>query len=370
MSACSSCLQRSVLIARLSGRIEILRREQRYVRKVLELPDDQLIAAVGGTVVLDALPSAPSAAETLLSACQAAAITMMCRHDDAYPPALLEDPSAPAVLYLAGSQERWSALAGSVQPERPPVVAVVGTRKASADGLEMARRLGRELSVAGVTVVSGMALGIDSAAHDGALAGGGRTVAVLAGSADVAYPRRRHATHAELIERAAVVSEMPPGAPVFAWNFLARNRIIAGLADATIVVEAAERSGSLVTAEMAIDLGREVGAVPGTPINWRASGANELLRDGALLVREAADVLDRLLGPARASLPLPTPCLTPSLAAVLDDVQLGVGSVSSLAPRHGGAAAVQAALMDLELQGHVIRIAGGRFVPAGDASAS
>jgi len=364
MSACDPCLDRCALIAALSGRIEILRRERQYIRSVLELPDDALTAAVGGAGVLPRRPAKPAVREALQAAANAAGLTMLCRHDTRYPPMLLDDCSAPAVLFLAGAPQRWGRLTGTDTAARPPIVAIVGTRRASADGLEIARRLGRELSVAGVTVVSGMALGIDGAAHDGALAGGGRTIAVLAGSADVPYPRRRRQTHEELVDRAAVISEMPPAAPVFAWNFLARNRIIAGLADATIVVEAAERSGSLVTAEMAMDLGREVGAVPGSPINWRAAGTNELVRDGALLVRDAADVLERLLGPQAPPLPLPPPDVPPRLAGVLADVHRGVDTVSALAVLHGGAAAVQAALMDLELQGHTVRVSGGRVLPA------
>lgn len=361
MSACDPCLRRCALIARLGGRIEILRREQQYIRKVLELPEDELIAAVTGRA--PQLPAAPVPGDVLRAAAGAADLEVICRHDAHYPPRLLEDCSAPAALFLAGSLDRWARLAGAGRPERPPIVAVVGTRRASADGLEVARRLGRELSVSGVTVVSGMALGIDGAAHDGALAGGGRTIAVLAGSAHVAYPKRRRDTHQEIVQRAAVISETPPGAPVFAWNFLARNRIIAGLADATIVVEAAERSGSLVTAEMAMDLGREVGAVPGSPLNWRAAGTNELLRDGALQVRDAGDVLEHLLGPQ--TLPLAEPALPAPLAALLEDIRDGADTVSALALRHGGAAAVQAAVMDLELQGHAMRLTSGRIVPAG-----
>lgn len=365
MSACEVCLDRCALIAALGGRIEILRRERQYIRSVLELPDEQLTAAVAGGGALLRRPAAPAVRDALLATAAAAGLMVICRHDALYPPMLSEDASAPAVLFLAGAPEHWCALAGVGGPARPPIVAIVGTRRASADGLEIARRLGRELSVAGVTVVSGMALGVDGAAHDGALAGGGRTVAVLAGSADVPYPRRRRQTHEEIVERGAVVSETPPGAPVFAWNFLARNRIIAGMADATIVVEAAERSGSLVTAEMAMDLGREVGAVPGSPLNWRAAGTNELVRDGALMVRDAGDVLERLLGPQMPQLALSFPDVPPALAGILEDVRNGTDTVSELAVRHGGAAAVQAALMDLELQGHTARASGGRIVPAG-----
>ena len=175
-------------------------------------------------------------------------------------------------------------------------MAVVGTRRASADGLEVARALGRGLAAAGVTVVSGMALGVDSAAHAGALESSGRTVAVLAGGADVPYPPSKARLHGLIAERGCVVGELPPGFVAMRWCFPARNRIIAALAHMTIVVEAARRSGSLITAEIAIDIGREVGAVPGPVTAWRSAGTNALLRDGATVIRDAADALDVAVG--------------------------------------------------------------------------
>ncbi len=180
------------------------------------------------------------------------------------------------------------------------MVAIVGTRRASADGLEMATTLGRGLARAGVTVVSGMALGIDSAAHRGALDGGGATVAVLAGAAEIAYPRSKATLHAELVSRACAVSELPPGFEPFRWCFPARNRIIAGLAQLTLVVEGAERSGSLITADFAGALGREVAAVPGRATSPRTRGSNGLIRDGATVVLGVDDVLDAVLGFDRA----------------------------------------------------------------------
>ncbi len=147
-----------------------------------------------------------------------------------------------------------------------------------------------------MTVVSGMALGIDSAAHEGALEGGARTVAVLACGPEYAYPPRRRPLHGALVEQALVISELPPGTTPYRWAFPARNRIIAALAEMTVVVEAAERSGSLITAEIALDLGREVGAVPGAPAAWHSAGANALLRDGARVVRSALDVIDDVVG--------------------------------------------------------------------------
>ena len=172
----------------------------------------------------------------------------------------------------------------------------MGTRRASADGLEVARALGRGLAAAGVTVVSGMALGVDSAAHAGALESSGRTVAVLAGGADVPYPPSKARLHQLIAERGCVVGELPPGFVAMRWCFPARNRIIAALAHMTIVVEAARRSGSLITAEIAADIGRDVGAVPGPVTAWRSAGTNALLRDGATVIRDAADALDVAVG--------------------------------------------------------------------------
>jgi DNA processing protein len=214
-----------------------------------------------------------------------------------------------------------------------------------------------------------MALGIDSAAHAGALEAGGTTVAVLAGGADVPYPSSKRRLYDAILRSGCVVSEMPAGFRAFRWNFPARNRIIAGLAQATIVVEAAERSGSLITAELALDLGRDVAAVPGPVTSFRCRGTNALLRDGATLVRDARDVLDLVLGAeagaataARvAHAPAPPPAdLPPELLALLAAVEDGRDTVETLAGDPAGAATVRAGLMELELRGLVRRAPGGR----------
>src|SRR5437763_1581466 len=160
----------------------------------------------------------------------------------------------------------------------------------------MARALARGLASSGVTLVSGMAFGIDSAAHSGALAGGGATVAVLPGSADRPYPTSKRKLHREIVAAGAAVSALPPGAEIRRWMFPARNRVIAALSAITVVVEAGGRSGSLVTARCARELGRSVGAVPGRVTTPRAAGPNALLADGARVVRDTQDVLDALFG--------------------------------------------------------------------------
>ncbi len=220
----------------------------------------------------------------------AAGVELLCRCDPRYPARLLALPNAPAVLHVAGSLR---ALLSAVD-EDP--VAIVGARRASSYGTEVARSLGRQLGLCGVTVVSGMALGVDSAAHAGALEAGGLTVAVLPGSAERAYPAGRRSLHRQILAQGASVSELPPGSDAWRWTFPARNRIIAALAELTIVVEAGERSGSLVTARMAGELGRPVGAVPGRITSPLAVGPNRLLAQGALIVRSAQDLLDNLYG--------------------------------------------------------------------------
>ena len=216
----------------------------------------------------------------------------MCRCDDGYPERLRELADPPAVLHIAGDR---TALDGENS------VAIVGARRGTSYGLEVSRSLGRGLAAAGVSVVSGMAMGVDSAAHTGALeVAGAAPVAVLAGGADVAYPSSRRRLHAELIARGCVVSELPPRFTAFRWCFVARNRLIAGLAELTVVVEATERSGSLTTADFAQQLGRPVGAVPGPVTSRFSAGANSLLAAGAAVVRDKRDVLDQLLGPSDA----------------------------------------------------------------------
>jgi DNA processing protein len=223
----------------------------------------------------------------------------------------------------------------------------------------VARALGRGLGAAGVTVVSGLALGIEATAHTGCLDAGGTPQAVLACGPERAYPRRHDRLHRAVAAAGAVVSELPPGTPIQRWSFPARNRIMAGLARLTVVVEAAEPSGSLITAEFARDLGRSVAAVPGRITATTARGTNGLLRDGAVPVTGTEDVLDELFGVGIRPVP-PPPAgpagpLAPALRAVLRAVEDGSG-VDEIACRTGSsAAAVRAALGRLEADGLVVR---------------
>jgi DNA processing protein len=219
-----------------------------------------------------------------------------------YPAALVETADAPPILWALGD----------VALLNRPMVAMVGARNASSLGVRMARRLGLGLSEAGFTVVSGLARGIDAAAHEAALEHPGRTIAVMAGGIDVIYPPENTALAGAIAAHGCRISEHPPGLEPQARHFPLRNRIVAGLARAVIVVEAAAKSGSLITAKAALDYGREVMAVPGHPFDARASGCNMLIRDGAVLVRGTSDVQEALGLPGRPEAelrlqPLPGP---------------------------------------------------------------
>jgi DNA processing protein len=359
VTACDACLRRSWLVAALAGRIELARHAQERLPEVLALPDERLLAAVGGPAA-GRLAAEREAfdARAARREVRAAGLVAVCRHDRRYPPRLSHARDAPAVLHVAGDRRLLERFGGD-----EPAAAVVGMRRASPYGADVARALGRDLATAGVPVVSGMALGVDSAAHAGALDAGGLTVAVLAGGADVPYPPSRRALHAEIRRRGLVLSEMPPGFRARRWCFPARNRIIAGLADVTVVVEAAERSGSLITADLAARLGREVAAVPGAVTSPGAAGTNALLRDGATLARDARDVLDLLFGVGNAPPPRRrADRLEEPLRALLDAVAHGRDTVAALAgPSPDRADAALVGLTELELRGLVRREPGGRY---------
>jgi DNA processing protein len=365
-TACHACLRRTWLVARLAGSIEIARHEKRVLRELLALSDERLIAALGdaagGDVAAEFEDADPSA---LRAAAERAGVAAVCRHHDAYPGSLDDLRDRPAVLFVAGGEDplaRLAALVGDRRGEPPAAVSIVGARRASADGLEVARALAAGIAGAGVTVVSGMALGIDSAAHAGALDAGAGTVAVLASGADVPYPASKASLYRRILETGCVISEMPPGSAPRRWCFPARNRTIAGLGQMTVVVEAAERSGSLITAEVAADLGRDVGAIPGPITSWRSKGTNALLHDGALLVRGPGDVLDGVVGLDRPADDDPGAGLEPRLASIMRAVGGGRDTLAALAGAPDQAQGTLAALTELELQGRLRRVAGGRYV--------
>jgi DNA processing protein len=360
-TACADCLARTWLIARLAGSIEIARHQRRRLREILALSEEKLIAGLAGvraSQIADELERLDI--DQLREAVDRAGLEAVCRHDDVYPARLSDLADAPAVLFVAGGVGRLVEMAGGDLEDGPRAVAIVGTRRASPDGLEVATSLGRGLAAAGVTVVSGMALGVDSAAHAGAVVTTGRTIAVLAGGADVPYPPTKAHLYKRIAERGCVVGELPPGFVAMRWCFPARNRIIAALAHMTVVVEAARRSGSLITAEIAIDLGRDVGAVPGPVTAWRSAGTNALLRDGATLIRDAGDTLDVAVGIERHD---PAPLhLPPRLRDLLGEVADGRDTLGALTRTPSDVHPTLAALTELELLGHLRRAAGGRYV--------
>ncbi len=276
------------------------------------------------------------------------------RGDELYPAALGVVYQPPEVLYGRGDRELLAEIA--------PAVTVVGARRASRHGGEVTSRLAADLCAAGLTVVSGMAIGIDSWAHEGALEAGGRTVAVLGGGADVVYPRAKRHLYERIAEHGLVLSEQPPGTEPAKWMFPARNRIMAALGRLTVVVEAAQRSGSLITARLAAEIGRDVGAVPGRVGTPLAAGTNHLLADGAIVVRDAQDILDAVLGAGAPRLERSAPELSRDQAAVLDLVGRGHTTPDAVAAASGMAVGgAIAALASLELLGRLVADGSGRY---------
>lgn len=286
-----------------------------------------------------------------------AGLELICRCDPGYPAQLHSLEGPPAVLHVAGGLERALALL-----ERESV-AIVGARRASGYGLDVARSLARGLAAAGLTVISGMALGIDSAAHAGVLAAHGATVAVLPGGADRAYPASRRPLYRRIVATGAILSELPAGAAVRRWAPPARNRVIAALAAMTVVVEAGTRSGALVTASYARDLGRPVGAVPGHVTSDLAAGCNGLIRCGATLIRRAQDVLDELFGEGVVAYrEVVRPPLREELEPLLCAVGAGHDTIAALGWSGFSPEQALAGLSELELCGYVRREPGGRFL--------
>jgi DNA processing protein len=352
---CDSCLRRAFLIGRLAPRIAgLLERPRARVAGLLALSEADLLEAVAGRHaerILDEFDNLDLRAERERLADRR--VAALCRHSQAYPPQLLELGDPPAVLFALGGLETLDAL------RHEPAVAIVGTRNPSAYGREVAHSLGRGLGAAGVPVVSGLALGIDATAHRGCLAGSGVPVAVLACGPDVVYPRRHRRLHERVREHGVVLSELPPGTQPFRWSFPARNRIMAGLARMTVVVEAADPSGSLITTDFARDLGRSVAAVPGRVTSRVARGTNGLLRDGAVPITGAEDVLDELFGAGMRSVPSEEVARRepddPRLARVLEAAERmrSVGAIAAEA--NLDSAETRAALGRLETEGWLVR---------------
>ena len=352
---CDSCLRRASLIAGLAPRIAaLLDRPRARVAGLLALSEAHLLEAVAGRHAehfLEELDKLDLGHERERLADRG--VSAFCRHSQAYPPLLLELGDPPAVLFALGRLETLEAL------RQEPQVAIVGTRNPSPYGREVAHALGRGLGAAGVPLVSGLALGIDATAHRGCLAGDGVPVAVLACGPDVVYPRRHRRLYERVRENGLVLSELPPGTQPFRWSFPARNRIMAGLARMTVVVEAADPSGSLITTDFARDLGRSVAAVPGRVTSRVARGTNGLLRDGAVPITGAEDVLDELFGAGMRPVPrqddAPSEPEDPRLARVLEAAERmsSIGAIATATKLDS--AETRAALGRLEAEGWLVR---------------
>lgn len=365
--ACVECLRRSRLIASLAPFIQVScdDRAGRRTPELLSLDDRQLVDAVVPRRSDELLSENAGLGEgDLRGLVEEAGCWAVCRHGDGFPEGLRDGADAPVCLMGAGCGFELGevTMAGTVT--------VVGARRATGYGLEVARTLGAQLAAAGLVVVSGLALGIDGAVHRGAVERG-RTLAVLAGGPDRPYPASHARLYRRVQERGMVVSELPPGTRPWRWGFPARNRIMAALSQMTVVVEAARRSGSLITAEMAADAGREVGAVPGPVTAGPSVGSNELIAGGAALVRDGADVFDRLADFGR---PLPRPPSGPEVRVgdgpVLDAVEHGLRLVDSIAAAAGKPVAeTAAALARLEIAAYVTCSLTGEYGRTGLARA-
>ncbi len=273
-------------------------------------------------------------------------------HEAGYPALLREIPDPPDELWVSGD---LAALEG-------PCIAVVGSRAASQYAMEISAALAFDLAGRGMVVVSGMARGVDGAAHRGALEAGGRTVAVLGSGLNVPYPSEHAGLMEQIAGTGAVVSELPPDAPPLPHHFPLRNRIISGLSRAVVVIEAGEKSGSLITARCALEQGREVMAVPGNALSGRNRGSHALLKDGAKLVEGVDDILEELgfSRPGPASVADPNPLLHNGLISTLQPGE--TYGLDELAESSGlPAADLLPRLLELELRGLVVRIPGGRF---------
>jgi len=338
---------------------QLLRRFGSAGRAIAALPD---LARAGG----GGAPQVPPASAIERELARAAALG--ARHlligDALYPPLLAATDTAPPALFVRGNLALLDR----------PTVAIVGARNASAAACRFARELAVGLAQAGCLVVSGLARGIDTAAHTGAMAApGGATVGVIASGIDIAFPPENAALQETIARDHLLIAEQLPGAEPLARHFPHRNRIIAGLSLATVVVEAAPRSGSLITARLAAEMGREVLAVPGSPLDARAQGCNQLIRDGATLIQSAADVLEAIRpigsdGVVRS----PGVAFTPPPAQphdADDRDRTAVTALLSVAPvavdeiirqSRLSNAVVQTVLLELDLAGRLGRHAGGR----------
>jgi DNA processing protein len=310
-------------------------------------------------------PPSADRIEQELSGVEALGARLIAACEPDYPPLLAELDAPPPLIAIRGDAKLLSR----------PTVALVGAREGSAAGMMLAERIAADLGEAGFVVVSGLARGIDAAAHKGSLATG--TAAVLAGGLDKPYPPQNTKLHEAICERGAVISEAPLGTVARARDFPRRNNIISGLSRAVVVIEAALRSGSLITARAAADQGRDVMAAPGSPLDPRARGSNALIKQGATLVESAEDVIAAMealggatrrpisAGPLFEATAPPAPGLAGKIAALLSPTPVHINDLARMLAQPAGV--VAASLMELEMEGRAASLPGGFAATAGAA---
>ena len=290
--------------------------------------------------------------------------------DTGYPPALLDIEDPPLMLYMMGTlavraQAAIKAVASTDTEIPAPQLAIVGSRNPTPQGEVNARQFARCFGESGLCIVSGLALGIDGAAHDGAMLGGGDTIAVVGTGLDRVYPKKHLALAHRIAQQGMLISEFPLGTPPLTANFPRRNRIISGLSQGILVVEAALQSGSLITARLAAEQGKEVFAIPGSIHSPQSRGCHALIKQGAKLVETAQDVLEELKLPWRQTAENTNGSEGKEVAAdaaLLSALGFDVVSLDALQARTGLATAqLQAQLLALELDGHISRLPGGLF---------
>jgi len=365
MAACDACVRRTWLLEQLSRFLEF---QRRGVEKVLGEEDLILIDRWSEVAERKGLATDvrfeyerfdAAQAEAARDRAAAAGIELICACQQSYPERLRRLYTPPAVLHVAGGMVRFLELADA------DPVAIVGTRRPTFYGTEVARTLGRGASVSGLSVVSGMAMGVDAAAHRGALAGGGDTIAVLAGSADQPYPKTNRQLYEQILRTGVVVSELGVGASTSKWGLIARNRIVAALAELTIVVQGRTGSGALKTADFTTMIGSRLGAVPGSVLAPQSEGPHDLLRKGATLIRDPQDILDAICGVGeRSVLDSERSGLSDAQRRVLTAIREGADTVAALDRTEVGGGPLLMLLAELELAGCLRRGPGGRYVVA------
>ncbi|HEY3865431.1 MAG TPA: DNA-processing protein DprA [Solirubrobacteraceae bacterium] len=365
--ACLGCLRRSWLLAMLSARLGYCARDRARLLALLALDDDQLIQAIAGRRRRELRERHTHFAPEQVRS--SPGLETICRHRHGYPRGLLQARErAPSMLHVAGGGSgRLEELCAA------PTVAIVGSRGATDYGIEMARGLARGLSASGVTVAGSLSDGVAVAAQEGALEAGGMMLTVLDGGLDVGFPARRRALHARLLGAGCVLAELPCGCRPRSWCYPARERIVAGLAQLVVVVEADDRPGELFGAGVAQALGRTVAAVPGRVTSPVSRGTHALLMDGAPLVRGPRDVLELLYtddpsrGPRGAKestiAASRRTALEPRLQATLERVGAGQDTAAKLTATSANPGETLLALGELELMGLLARGDGGHYVP-------